>query len=164
MKRHIIGVAALVAALSYACGERQPERVLTASKGHIAIYDAVATASAAPDVSALYFTIANAATFPDSLIGIGTAAGTASLHTVVTDSSGVTSMRPLAGLVIPAGASVALAPGGYHVMLTELRRPLEAGDSIFIALDLTRANLLRFRVPVLTYTEMVERLGTSDHE
>ena len=164
MKRRIIGVATLVAALSYACGERQAERVLTASKGHITIYDAVATASAAPDVSSLYFTIANAATFPDTLNSIGTAAGTASLHTVVTDSSGVTSMRPLAGLVIPAGASVALAPGGYHVMLTELRSPLEAGDSIFIALDLARANLLRFRVPVVTYTEMVERLGTSDHE
>jgi hypothetical protein len=68
------------------------------------------------------------------------------------------------GLVIPAGASVGLAPGGYHVMLTGLRRPLVAGDSIFIVLDLARANLLRFRVPVLTYTEMVERLGTLDHE
>ena len=163
MKRRIIGVAALVAVLSYACGERQPERVLTASKGHIAIYDAVATASAAPDVSSLYFTIANAATFPDTLIAVSTAAGTASLHTVVNDSSGVTSMRPLAGLVIPAGASVGLAPGGYHVMLTELPRPLEAGDSIFIALDLARANLLRLRVPVLTYTEMVERLEPPDN-
>ena len=164
MKRRIIGVAALVATLSYACGERRPERVLTASKGHIAIYDAVATASAAPDVSSLYFTIANAATLPDTLISVSTAVGTASLHTVVTDSSGVTRMQPLAGLVIPAGASVGLAPGGYHVMLTELRRPLEAGDSIFVALDLTRGNLLRFRVPVLTYTEMVERLEPPDHE
>ncbi len=163
MKQRIVGVAALVAALSYACGEHQPERVLTASKGHIAIYDAVATASAAPDVSSVYFTIANAATFPDTLIAVSTAAGAASLHTVVTDSSGVTSMRPLAGLVIPAGASVGLAPGGYHVMLTELPRPLEAGDSIFIALDLARANLLRFRVPVLTYTEMVERLEPPDN-
>ncbi len=163
MKRRIIGVAALVAVLSYACGERQPERVLTASKGHIAIYDAVATASAAPDVSSLYFTIANAATFPDTLIAVSAAAGTASLHTVVTDSSGVTSMRPLVGLVIPAGASVGLAPGGYHVMLTGLRRPLVAGDSIFIVLDLARANLLRFRVPVLTYTEMVERLEPPDN-
>lgn len=158
MKQRIIAVAALVAALSYACGERQPEPVLTASKGHIAIYDAVAAASAAPDVSSVYFTIANAATFPDTLIAVSTAVGTASLHTPVTDSSGVTRMQPLAGLVIPAGASVGLAPGGYHIMLTGLRRPLVAGDSIFLALDLARANLLRFRVPVLTYTEVVEQL------
>ncbi len=163
MKRRIVGVAALVAALSYACGERQPERVLTASKGHITIYDAVATASAAPDVSSLYFAIANAATFPDTLVAVSTAAGKASLHTVATDSNGVTRMQPLAGLVIPAGSSVGLAPGGYHVMLTELRRPLEAGDSIFVALDLTRGNLLRFPVPVLTYTEMVERLEPPDN-
>ena len=164
MKQRTIGVAALVAVLSYGCGERQPERVLTASKGHIAVYDAVATASAAPDVSSLYFTIANAATFPDTLFDISTAAGSASLHTVVTDSNGVTSMRPLAGLVIPPGGSVGLAPGGYHVMLTELRTPLEAGDSIVVALDLARANLLRFRVPVLTYTEMAERLEPPDYE
>jgi copper(I)-binding protein len=162
--RRIIPAAFLVAALSYGCGEQPPERVLTASKGHLAVYDAVATASAAPDVSSVYFTIVNAAAFPDTLFDIGTAAGAASLHTVVTDSNGVTRMQPLAALVIPAGSSVSLAPGGYHIMLTELRSPLEAGDSVFVALNLAQGNLLRFRVPVLTYTEMVERLEPPDHE
>ena len=75
--RQIVSAAALAAALSYGCGEQPPERVLTASKGHLTVYDAVATASAAPDVSSVYFTIVNAATLPDTLFEIGTAAGTA---------------------------------------------------------------------------------------
>jgi copper(I)-binding protein len=161
--RRILSIVALTI-VAYACSEQEPERTPTASKGHLAIYDAVATASVATDASSLYFTIGNAAAVPDTLFGVTTAAGTASLHTVVTDSSGMTQMHPLAALVIPAGTLVQLAPGGYHVMLTDLRKPLEAGDTIRVALNLARGNLIRFRVPVLTYTEMLERLEARDRE
>jgi len=44
---------------------------------------------------------------------------------------GVMRMRALAdGLAIPAGETVALEPGGYHVMFMELTAPLAAGDTV----------------------------------
>lgn len=60
-----------------------------------------------------------------SLIGGSSpVAGIVEIHEVL---QGV--MRPLTeGLVIPAGESVKLRMGGYHVMLMELSSELNAGD------------------------------------
>ena len=44
------------------------------------------------------------------------------------DGAGMMEMRPVDRIEIPAGETVALEPGGYHVMLKELAAPLEAGD------------------------------------
>jgi copper(I)-binding protein len=47
----------------------------------------------------------------------------------MTNEGGVMKMRPLAkGLVIPAGATVKLEPGGYHLMFLKLKKPLVAGQ------------------------------------
>jgi periplasmic copper chaperone A len=39
------------------------------------------------------------------------------------------------GLVIPAGKSVALEPGGNHIMLMELTQAVEAGQEISVTLE-----------------------------
>lgn len=39
-------------------------------------------------------------------------------------------MRAVAGIDLPAGKTVELKPGGYHVMLIELKAPLKAGDVV----------------------------------
>ena len=39
------------------------------------------------------------------------------------------------GLVIPAGGSVTLQPGGYHLMFMELNQPLVEGGLIDITLE-----------------------------
>ncbi|HEY6239958.1 MAG TPA: copper chaperone PCu(A)C [Burkholderiales bacterium] len=46
----------------------------------------------------------------------------------------VMKMRPVPRLVLPAGKTVELKPGGYHVMLTDLKRPLKKGESVPIRL------------------------------
>jgi periplasmic copper chaperone A len=43
-------------------------------------------------------------------------------------------MRAIAALPVPAGKPVELRPGGYHVMLIDLVKPLEAGATVPIAL------------------------------
>jgi periplasmic copper chaperone A len=49
-------------------------------------------------------------------------------------------MRPLAGgLPIAAGETVNLAPGGNHVMLEQLTRPLKAGEKIPLTLNFERS-------------------------
>jgi len=45
-------------------------------------------------------------------------------------------MRQIMSLPLPAGETVELAPGGYHVMLIGLVDPLEVGDSIDVTLTM----------------------------
>jgi len=56
---------------------------------------------------------------------------------------GVMTMRQLPALPIPAHATVSLAPGGYHLMLEGLRRPLRLGDAVPVTLTFEKAGALR---------------------
>jgi hypothetical protein len=51
----------------------------------------------------------------------------------------VMKMRPLAGLAIPAEQTVALAPGGMHIMLVGLKAPLREGQSFVLTLTFAKA-------------------------
>lgn len=149
--RAAIAVAALVAA---ACGN---EPAPLAANAGTAIVEAYATASPAPEVSALYFTVENRAADADTLVAVSAAAGAATLHTMET-SGGLSSMRPVERLPIPAGESVRMRPGSYHVMLSALPAPLAAGDSLAVSATFVRAGTLGFFARVVTYSELVERL------
>ncbi|GLK86758.1 hypothetical protein GCM10017653_48280 [Ancylobacter defluvii] len=83
-------------------------------------------------VGGAYFSIENTGTTPDRLVSVAVAAdiaGRAEIHEMsVTD--GVMKMQMLPdGIAIPAGGTVALAPGGYHLMLQDLKQPLKEGAS-----------------------------------
>ena len=57
------------------------------------------------------------------------AARSASIHESLMQA-GRASMRQVDSLALPAGRSVELRPGGYHVMLEDLARPLVAGERV----------------------------------
>jgi len=64
-------------------------------------------------------------------------------------SNGVMTMRPLEkGLVIAPGKTVKLAPGGYHLMLVDLKRPLKQGDKLPITLDFEKAGHVKLSLEV----------------
>lgn len=44
-------------------------------------------------------------------------------------------MKPVSSIALPAGEKVALEPGGYHIMLLELAKPIKDGDSIPVTLE-----------------------------
>lgn len=48
--------------------------------------------------------------------------------------TGMMEMRPVDRIEVPAGETVALEPGGYHIMLLELAAPLEAGTTLEVTL------------------------------
>jgi periplasmic copper chaperone A len=50
--------------------------------------------------------------------------------------NGVTKMRAVERLALPAGKTVELKPGGYHIMLMGLAKPLRPGDKVPITLML----------------------------
>ena len=53
---------------------------------------------------------------------------------------GVMQMREIpGGLAIPADGSVSLKPGGYHVMLIDLKKPLKAGETVQLTLNFEKA-------------------------
>ena len=43
-------------------------------------------------------------------------------------------MRPVGEIVVPAGGKAELKPGGYHLMLFDLKRALRTGQSIPLVL------------------------------
>ena len=60
-------------------------------------------------------------------------AGVVEIHEM-TMVDNVMKMRAVPGLDLPAGKAVELKPGGYHVMLMDLKAPLKAGDSVALTL------------------------------
>jgi periplasmic copper chaperone A len=43
---------------------------------------------------------------------------------------GVMKMRPAGKIELPANQTVSLKPGGYHVMLMDIKRQLKAGERV----------------------------------
>lgn len=74
-------------------------------------------------------------------------AGIAELHNMSVDHD-VMRMRQVEGINLPAGISVALKPGAYHIMLMDLRRPLGEGQRIPITLVFESAGKRRSRVEI----------------
>ena len=48
-------------------------------------------------------------------------------------------MRPVESIELPAGKTVKLEPGGYHIMLLELAKPLEVGQTFDVTLSFKMA-------------------------
>ncbi len=62
---------------------------------------------------------------------------------------GMMTMRPVAGLALPAGTMVKLAPGGLHIMLFDLKQPLRAGSDIALTLTFETRAGTRFKQEVM---------------
>jgi len=96
---------------------------------------------------AVYLTITDGGP-PDILTGVTTPiAAEAALHQS-TDDHGVMKMRPVGPLPIEPGKPVTLAPGGYHIMLSGLKRSLKQGDSFPITLSFAKAGSVTATVTV----------------
>ena len=69
-----------------------------------------------------------------SLLGAESpAAGRAEIHEMSMEGN-VMRMRPVPRLELPPGKTVELRPGGHHMMLVDLKRPLKKGDLVPIRL------------------------------
>jgi copper(I)-binding protein len=81
--------------------------------------------------TAAYFTITAASSQADALLSASSpAADMVQVHEVSTDASGMTGMHPIDRLDVPAGTSVTLNPGGFHVMMMGVKSELAVGETI----------------------------------
>lgn len=62
--------------------------------------------------------------------------------------SGMMTMQPVERILLPAGTTVQLKPGGYHIMLLGLVQPLKVGDEVEVTLTFEKAQPQTVKVPV----------------
>ena len=107
-------------------------------------------------VAGAFMTIKNVGTDADRLVSASSPiAGLVEIHEMAMDG-GMMKMRALKGIDLKPGATVELQPGGYHVMLEDLKQPLKQGDQVPVQLTFEKAGVLDIKVTV-------EGMGAAAH-
>ena len=127
-----------------------PARAQEVKAGDLVITQAWARATPnGAKIGGGYLTIENKGSAPDRLIGGSTdAAAKLEVHEMAM-KDGVMKMRPLDnGVVIEPGKTVKLAPGGYHLMMFDLKGPLKQGDTVPVTLKFEKAGEVKVSLAV----------------
>jgi copper(I)-binding protein len=136
------------------------------SVGDIIVSDPWIRASAPKQVNgAGYAAIQNNSAQADRLINTTTdVAERVELHTIINEN-GVAQMRQVTGIDIPAGGTVKLKPGGFHLMFVKLKQPFEQGKTVPIKFTFERAGEVIVNVVVkpITYNPGGSSTGNSGH-
>jgi copper(I)-binding protein len=107
----------------------------------------------------VFVTVENTGPRADRLLRVSTpVAGVAELHVMSMDG-GVMRMRGIAALDVGPGEKLQLKPGGYHVMLSELRQPLKVGDRFPLTFTFQNAGA----VEVSVWVEALGAAGGTAH-
>ena len=97
---------------------------------------------------AAYLSLTNKGTALDKLVSASSpVAGKTQIHQT-TDEGGVMKMHEVAGIELAPGATVALKPGGYHIMLLGLKQTLDEGRHIPLTLTFTKGGSIDVEVDV----------------
>jgi len=106
--------------------------------GPVQVTDAKSRPTAPGGTGVVYMTVTSAA--DDELTGLSTpAADSAAMHRTTKDAAGVMKMDSVATLPLKANTAAAFGPGGLHVMLMGLKKPLAVGDSFPLTLTFAHA-------------------------
>ena len=91
---------------------------------------------------AAYFAIENRGRDGDRLVRVQTPlAGAAEIHSMSMEGN-MMRMRAVSALDIAPHATTTLKPGGYHLMLVDLKRPLAVGDTVPLSLTFEKAGTI----------------------
>jgi hypothetical protein len=100
-------------------------------------------------VGAAFMVITNSGSDADLLLGASTDIAERVELDEIRIGSGGMAMVPLHdGLPIPAGETVTITPGKYHILLYGLKRDLVAGESFDLTLSFEKAGEATFPVPI----------------
>jgi copper(I)-binding protein len=120
--------------------------VLGAQSPPVTARDAwVREAPAGRAVTGMFLTVQNTGTAPRAIVsGKASVGDTLELHEMKRED-GMMRMSPVKSIAVPAGGTVELRPGGLHLMLFGLKKPLVPGDTVRVELTLDDGT----RVPVV---------------
>ena len=100
------------------------------------------------DVTAAYFTVKNSGA-EDTLVSVkSNITGMVQLHEVVTEGSTSKMQEKSGGFVVPANGELTLKAGGFHVMLMNLKSPLNVGDKVELEVTFKNAGTVKVTAPV----------------
>ncbi len=142
-----VAFAATLAACLFAAPSARAEDV---KAGDLVITQAWSRATpTGAKVAGAYLTVENKGSTADRLVsGSGDVAGRVEIHEMAMDG-GVMKMRPLDnGLVIEPGKTIKLAPGGYHMMLMDLKTQFKQGDKVPVTLQFEKAGKVNVSLDV----------------
>jgi copper(I)-binding protein len=95
-----------------------------------------------------YMTITNPGGVADALVAVSSPiAMSCEIHETSMDSSGMAGMHPIDRLEIPAGGTVTLEPGGYHLMLMDTQA-MTVGGTVELRLEFEKAGTVVVEVEV----------------
>ena len=96
-----------------------------------------------------YLTVTNKGTTEDRLISVKSpAAGAVQVHEMKMEGNVMRMREVEGGLAIPPGATVALAPGGLHLMMMGLKEPLKQGERVPVTLVFEKAGSIDVELAV----------------
>jgi len=75
------------------------------------------------------------------------AAGEVQLHQMSMEGN-VMKMGQVKDIAVPANGSVDLKPGGYHIMLMNIKAPLKVGETVPVKLKFAKAGEVEVKLPV----------------
>jgi copper(I)-binding protein len=107
-------------------------------------------------VAGAFMSIENQGRETDRLVSASSpVAGLVEIHEMAMDG-GMMKMRAIKGIDVRPGATVDLKPGGYHVMLEDLKQPLKQGEQIPVLLTFEKAGTVEIKV-------RIEPMGAAAH-
>jgi copper(I)-binding protein len=129
----------------------QAESSSEATAGDIVVTDFWARATLPNQkVGGGYMAITNNGETDDRLVSMTSpVSGEVEVHEMSMEND-IMRMRPLEdGILIPAGETVELAPGGLHLMFQELEEGFVQGETVAVTLTFERAGDVTIELPVL---------------
>jgi len=107
-------------------------------------------------VAGAFMSIENQGKETDRLVSASSpVAGLVEIHEMAMDG-GLMKMRAVKVIDLKPGATVELRPGGYHVMLEDLKQPLKQGEQVPVLLTFEKAGTVEIKVKV-------EPMGAAAH-
>jgi hypothetical protein len=131
----LLSAAVLAAAALSACGSNDSAATTPAPTAATVSFDETWVKAAETGMTAGFGVLANASDADVTLVSASSpAAPRMELHEMAMTDSGMVMRQKDGGFVVPAGGSVTLEPGGYHLMFMDITAPIQAGDEVPITL------------------------------
>ncbi len=139
----------LAAAITWsACNGAPADAPASQSTGPLAVRDAWVRAADSGATGGAYLTLANMDTMALTITGLSTTVSTrAELHETM-QMGGMVHMMARPTVQLMRDSTLAMTPGGVHIMLPALTRALQVGDTVHLTLTLADGRSLPVAVPV----------------
>ncbi|TDW93661.1 hypothetical protein EV137_0953 [Kribbella pratensis] len=162
MKTKLLMAAAVVTFLVSSCGstEKPATQEAAVTSPGVLVEDAwVRATTGAKDttMTAAFLSLTNPGDTDVKLTSATSpVAGVVQLHEMAMQDGKMVMREKAGGITVPAASHAHLSPGGDHIMLMSLKRPLNPGDEVPLTLKFSDNTTHDLKVPVKAFTEEEE--------